>query len=616
MGTIFQSVIRVFKGSFMALKRYPASIGCAVAFSIVTMIRIQLDWQQQRPYQFLFNCLHWSLALGAIVSLTAILFASSRFDSKKAFVLANLFGILVTTASFALLFLFARSNTAEYQYATITNIARIRISVLIFVSLILFILFASVQESRMEFDLALFMTEKAFFISLIYGVIIFAGASGVASAVEYLIYNNMSQKVYMYLGTLSGLIGYTLFVGYFPDFTKGVADPKRNQAQLQPRFIEVLFSYIMIPIVLTLTFVLLIWTVRTVLTGMDVRFIQLYSIASAYTIGGLWLHAMTIRNEASLAKVYRIVYPFASFVILIFEAWAVISQFLDTGLKTTEYIFILIWILAFTGSILILTKKIRAHAWIALTACMLAIISILPVIGYQALPVSAQINRLETLLVSQGMLNDNTLSPAKTTPEEPVRIAITDAVEFLLDRREAKLPVWFDPDVINRNSFEAVFGFEQVWPKQDDYENPVTDYKGIHMSLGTTAIPIDDYDWVVRTQNDRKDPSSMSFTGKNGEYIIDWNVETETKAPEIRIVLNDQVVVEQSLDHYFNELTSQYGVGIYRELVGDLDDMSISFETPSFDALLVLDYVDFSFSTSSDEVHYWVEPYALYLKEK
>ncbi|MEA4933824.1 MAG: DUF4153 domain-containing protein [Lawsonibacter sp.] len=615
MSKIFQSIIRVFKGSFMALKRYPASIGCAVAFSIVTMIRIQLDWQQQEPYHFLFNCLHWSLALGAIVSLTAILLASSRFDSKKAFVLANFFGILVAAVSFLLLFLFARINT-EYRDAMIANIAQTRIAVLILVSFILFILFASVQGNHMEFDLALFMTQKAFFISLIYGIIIFAGASGVARAVEYLIYNNMSQKVYMYIGTLSGLIGYILFVGYFPDFTKGVVDPKRNQAQLQPRFIEVLFSYIMIPIVLILTLVLLLWTVRTVMTGMHVRFIQLYSIASAYTIGGLWLHAMTIRNESSLAKVYRIVYPFASFVILIFEAWAVISQLLETGLKTTEYVFILIWILACSGSILIITKKIRAHALIALTACMLAMISIQPVIGYQALPVSAQSHRLETLLISQGMLTDNTLSPAKTTPDESVRIAITDAVNFLLNVQAANLPVWFDPDGINRNSFDAVFGFEQAWPKQDDYENPITDYKGIHMSLGVTAMPIDDYDWVVRIQNYMKDQPSMSFTGKNGKYIINWNVETATKSPEIRIVLNNQVVVETSLDNYFDKLTSEYGVETYRDFVGDLDDMSISFETPSFDALLVLNFVDFSFSTSNDEIHYSVEPGALYIKEK
>lgn len=614
MNTISQSIIRVFKGSFMALKRYPASIGCAVAFSIVTMIRIQLDWQQQEPYHFLFNCLHWSLALGAIVSLTAIVLASSQFHSKKASVLANLFGVLVAVVCFVLLVLFARINT-EYGYEVIANIAQTRVAVLILVSFILFILFASVQENRMEFDLALFMTEKAFFISFIYGVIIFAGASGVASAVEYLIYNNMSQKVYLYIGTLSVLIGYTLFVGYFPNFSKDVVDPKRNKAQLQPRFIEVLFSYIMIPIVLTLTLVLLIWTVRTVLTGMHVRFTQLYSIASAYTIGGLWLHAMTIRNESNFAKVYRIVYPFASFVILIFEAWAVISQLLETGLKTTEYIFILIWILACSGSILIITKKTRAHAWIALTACILAILSIQPIIGYQALPVSAQINRLETLLVSQGMLNDQTLSPAKTMPEESVRIAITDSVNFLLDSQKSDFPEWFDPDAINRTSFEEVFGFEQAWPKQD-YETPITDYKGIHMSLGVTAMPIDDYDWVIRIQSYMKEQPSMRFTGKNGDYMIVWNVETETKAPEIRIVLNNQVVVDQSLDSYFDQLTSKYGADPYKEFVGDLDDMSIPFETTSFDALLVLDSVDFSYSTSSDEVHSWAEPGALYIKEK
>lgn len=617
MSKVFRSVFRVFKGALTAFQRYPASIGCAVAFAAVTMVRIQLDWQQQEPFNFLFNCLHWSLALGALSGLAAAIFTSARFGTKKTFVLANLFSLVTAAVAFLLLYFLSRINMPDYQYGVISNVAQVRVSALLFISLVLFVLFAGYRDGRSEFDLSLFMAEKAFFISLIYGLVIFAGASGVASAVEFLIYSNMSEKVYMYIGTLSGLIGFLLFVGYFPDFTKDAVDPKREQAQHQPRFIEILFSYIMIPLVLALTLVLIAWTGRTVFSGMHVRFIQLYSIAAVYTVGGLWLHAMTIRSESTPARIYRIVYPIASFLILLFEAWAVVYQLLDTGLKTTEYIFILLWLLAFSGSILILAKKIRAHVFVALTACILAVVSVLPAVGYQALPVTAQTSRLEALLVSQDMLEGDAITPAEAEPGTDVKEAITDAVYYLIDERQATLPDWFDTAKISAQTFKDVFGFDPAWPTMDTYDSTgVGEYRGIYLSLDAMAMPVDDYDWVVTFNNRADNESAILFTGQNGDYEINWYAESYEQAPTISIALNGQRVVEQSLDAYIDGLTARYGFNNKGEINGNLENMSILFETDSFDALLVLNYAEFSFSTVSDDVSYWVEPGALYITEK
>lgn len=616
MNRTFHSIGRVFQGAAVAWRRYPASISCATAFSIVTMIRIQLDWQQQEPYNFLLNCLHWAFALGAVFSLAAVVFAVSRSGAKKAFTLANLAGALAATVTFGVLFLLARTTNADKVYDVISAVAQIRVTVLIFISLILFVLFAGFQEGHFEFDRSLFMTEKAFFISLLYGLVLFAGASGVASAVEFLIYSNLSEKVFMYIGTLSGLIGFMIFVGYFPEFTKGIVDEKREKAQQQPRFIEILFSYIMVPIVLALTLVLLIWAARTAFNGMQVRFLQLYSITAAYTVGGLWLHAMTVRNESGLAKTYRIVYPYASIVILIFEGWAVVSQLIASGLKGTEYIFILLGLLALSGIFLLVLKKVGAHKYIAIAACLLALFAVLPGIGYKALPVTAQVNRLEKLLTDQGMLTDEQLLPAVTEPEESAKIAITDAVYYLLDERESNLPAWFDRTKIDNLGFEKVFGFGQAWPKEENYPTGYSEYRGVYLYLDTSVMSVGDYDWAINLQNRGANQPAAVFTGKNGEYTVSFNTDKETMPPEIRISLNGETAVQEDLDGYFDEILERYGLDTSGEVAAGLNDMSISFETESFDALLVLKYAEFSFSTSEDYRYYWAEPQALYLKEK
>jgi hypothetical protein len=296
----------------------------------------------------------------------------------------------------------------------------------------------------------------------------------------------MSSKVYLYIGTLSGFIAFTIFIGYFPDFRLGAADEHRETAQRKPRFIEILFVSILVPILLALTIVLLIWATKTVISGVHVSFLQLAIIAAAYSISGLWLHIMISNYEAGLAKLYRRIYPFSSLVILVFEAWALLKQLLYSGLKITEYTFILIWIVAVLSAILLLTLKTKAHPIIAMVTCLVAVVSVLPIVGYHALPVTAQVVRLEKLLVQEGMLENNHLSPAVTEPESAVRVAITDAVVFLTNAKDTKLPVWLDKDLNKYDVFKNVLGFEQTWPEGDpDLGNVLEGSLGTFLNLSS-----------------------------------------------------------------------------------------------------------------------------------
>ena len=106
MGNIKSSIIKVFQSSSETFRTYPASIGCALAFAIVTMVRIQMDWPEQEVYNFLFNCLHLAFAFGAVFSLASITGAKSRSGEKRSFLYANLLGIAATILAFILLYVF------------------------------------------------------------------------------------------------------------------------------------------------------------------------------------------------------------------------------------------------------------------------------------------------------------------------------------------------------------------------------------------------------------------------------------------------------------------------------------------------------------------------------
>ena len=285
MENVIRVISRVFRGAIRAFERYPVVIANAAAFSIVTIIRIHLDWQQQEAYNFIFNCLHLSFALGAIFSLAAITAAQSRLNTKKSFVIANVLGISATVLTIILLYFFSGvyPEYSAMRYQNVSTLAAARVSAIIFVSFILFNILAGYPREQSDFSKAFFMIHKSFFIALLYGLVIMAGASGVAGAIQALLYKGLSSKVYGYIGTISGFLAFTIFIGYFPDFRKGIVDERGNITKSTQIYRSIVRIY-MVPIMLALTHVLILWVGKTIMEGMRVPFVQLSSIASSYAI--------------------------------------------------------------------------------------------------------------------------------------------------------------------------------------------------------------------------------------------------------------------------------------------------------------------------------------------
>ena len=618
MNYVTSSIWMVFKGAANAFARFPASIGSALGFAIVTIIRIQLDWPQQEPLNFLFNCLHWSFALGAIFSLAIITGAQSRFNTKKAFWIANILGVIAIVVTFLLLYSFDGQTPmiSGTRYNAVTVLASARVIAAMLISILAFVVFAGYPKEESNFAQSLFMTHKAFFIAAFYGIVIMAGTSGVAGAFQALLYNDMSSKVYMYIGTLTGFLVYTFFVGYFPDFRKGEPHPKREIAQKHPRFIEILFAYILIPIMVALSFVLLAWAAKTILSGMgESTFIRLSSIATAYAIVGIWIHIMVSDYEFSIARFYRKIYPIAALVILGFEAWALVTQLGNSGLKTAEYSFTLLLILAASAAIMLILLKSKAHLPIVAVICGLAIFAVLPIVGYYALPVTAQTDRLEKILVSQDILKGDKLTPAVVEPEKDIKISITDAVEFLAYSEGAKLPVWFDEDLASDDIFIKNFGFEKTWPDPD----PVSSggYLGVNLYMEPQPINISGFDWSLNPETVYgQGDEGITIEGEKGSYQVYWMGNTKSGIPALRIKKDGTLIIEKEMNEYMDRITEKYSLGQGDSISASLDDMSVKVETEDLNILIVFNNAEFTLDPESDKISYWVDLNAIYIKEK
>lgn len=614
MNNILKTIKKNFIGSMGTFHRYPSAMGCALVFSLVTGARIHLDRAFQAPYDFLFNCLHWALALGAIFSLMSVTIANVKYKTSKAFLVANLSGIVAAIAAFLVLF-FLAGITSPYSdgYKILSSISMARVSVAIFICFILFNLYAGLAHGQKglasNFSGALFVTHKAFFISLIYGLVIYGGTSGVALAIKALLFQSMSEKVFLYIGVITLYIAFALFVGYFPDFT---LDDNRETAEKQPRFVEILFGYIMVPIMIALTLVLLIWTGKTILAGMDVNFVKLSSIAAIYTISGIWLHMMVSKYEDSLTKFFLKFYPLAAIIILVFEAWSLIIQLNLTGLKQTEYTFILIWILASAGTALLLTVKSRAYGKIAVISMILALVSVLPGIGYDVLPVRAQIGRMESILTKENMLKDDVVLPREDLPLD-VKLAITDGISYLASQENSQLPQWFYKELANDSSFERTFGFAKVWPQAE-----VTEYTSINLYLSPVQIDIKEYDWVINMDLYYEDSQNgIPLEGKLGTYRVYWDFGYEGFGiPSLRVELNGDTILEDDLNDFVDSVRDKYPMANIKRTSVPREDMIVLLEVEQIKVMLVFNSINIENYTTNNTTRYWINLDSMFIKEK
>lgn len=129
-------------------------------------------------------------------------------------------------------------------------------------------------------------------------------------------------------------------------------------------------------------------------------------------------------------------------------------------------------------------------------------------------------------------------------------------------------------------------------------------------------MEVGSYDWAVEFRGLTDPDAPIVFTGKNGTYAVSLAGGQENSPPVLRITLDGAAVVEQSMEAYFDELAARYGLESSGEHIGSLEEMRIAIEAEPFNALLILDFADFSLDPSSGQTYYYVEPHVLYLKEK
>ena len=489
--------------------RYPLTVGFLLAAAVLIAISVAGD---DRLLRFVLSC-----AVGA-VSAAAAQSAFERFFAGIRWRAALYAASLVTTILFFLLIHRVSDNSAEMP---------IRTAVAVFALWIAFIWLAVVR-SPYCFGGNFMAAFKALCQSLFFTGIIYLGCALIIAAIDSLI-TPVNEDAYAHAANIVFvLIAPLLFLSLVPVYpgrrnaVDGAVEAK-NRALIEkrtgcPRFLEVLLSYVIIPLVAVFTVVLLIyialniggrfWT-DNLLEPMLISY-SVTVIAVTLLIGGL---------HNRFAALFRMIFPKVLIPIALFQTIASIRLMAETGLTHARYYVVLFGLFAVISGFVLSAVPMRRSGVVAAVLLFMSAVSLVPPTDAFTLSRFSQIRTMESVLRENNMLSGDLLVPNGAVPDAG-REKITAAIRYLADMDALGRVNWLPPGFngIDDTQFYEVFGFHLYQSAQPEYQ-----YINVYFTV-SGLVPITGYDAFTELSFPNPDKSAGEATGAavvgGGAYVL------------------------------------------------------------------------------------------------
>ncbi|WMJ83052.1 hypothetical protein ACS3UN_00455 [Oscillospiraceae bacterium LTW-04] len=353
------------------------------------------------------------------------------------------------------------------DYNTENNI---RTSVLIF-ALIFAYMLAPVIKSRISFNESFMAAFKALFQSILYAAVIFIGCSLIIAAFDTLIapigsdtYLHMANLVFVLFAPVFFLSLIPVYPGRFSlssSATPAAFAREENIARAAscPKFLEILISYIIIPLAEIFTVILVLY-ISLNISGDFWRNNLLEPLLISYAIVVMLILFLSARLENHMALWFRKIFPKVLVPIVVFQLFASTFIMRDTGVTHPRYFVILFGVFAACAGIILSLFPIKKTGIVAALLIAFSFVSIMPPVDAFTISRLSQRQRLETVLSQNGMLQNNALLPNANIPEGD-KEKITSSMEYLYQINAAKTLTWLPSSFDYYADFESTFGFNR-----------------------------------------------------------------------------------------------------------------------------------------------------------
>lgn len=375
----------------------------------------------------------------------------------------------------------------------------IRTSVAMLALLVAFIWIPSIR-SNISFNESFMIAFKAFFNALLFSGVIMAGTGIIIAAADQLLFR-VDRNAYSHTANIIFLLFAPMyFLSLLPVYP-GAADggkgqeyldlkaEKMNKAAYCPRFLEILISYVIIPLLSVFTIILVLYILRNI-GGRFWTDNLLEPMLVSYSITVILLYILASRLGNDFALHFRRIFPKVLVPIVIFQIIASVLSLGDTGFTHTRYYVILFGIFAAASGIVLSVVPVRRNGIVAAILVVFAVISIVPPLDAFTVSRASQTARLEKVLLKNSMLSGSNIKPNAGISEEDKKVIIK-AFGYLRRMDYIGRLGWLPADTDGYRDFSRIFGF-------NEYDIPGNQSENVYLVL-EQQMPVDikGYDTLV-----------------------------------------------------------------------------------------------------------------------
>ena len=361
---------------------------------------------------------------------------------------------------------------------------------------------------------------KSAFTAILYGIVLYVGIAAIIGAIDILLYD-VDYKSYAHAANIIFIFFTPLYyLSLLPKFNSRDEndDAKKEISFTYPRFLDILVSYITIPLITAFTAVLIIYFIKILATGVwPVG--QVGPMVLGYSAAGYFIYILSSNLNNKFSVLYRKLFPLILIPLVIMQMVSSYIRIDAYGITESRYYVVLFGIFSIVCALMLIFDKKKNPNTIVLLSAVFALMSIIPPVDAFTVSKNSQERRLTEILNRNKMIVDGEIVK-KTDLSTDDMFEITNISNYMYGMGYLDDMDWF-PDKYADNyygNFKNIYGFEQYYdrgfPGQEEtlYLYAILDEN--------EKINIEDYDLFFRIyiQNKRgpgEDIGEFSLKGKN-----------------------------------------------------------------------------------------------------
>lgn len=591
---VIQNIQNKFQGFIQACKRYPLSVVFLVAIAGLNAYMIQQEADDYTRYLY-------SFFIGVFLSATAQHVYERFFEKTMQRILLMVGAIILTV-----LYFYTIGSSTDYDPETTIKTG------IIFFALTFAFMWIPTINSKVTFNKSFLATFKSFFTTVLFSVVLYAGIGVILLAVDQLLFS-LDYKVNLHCLNLVAslfapiffLSGTPLYLSKQDESTQSLEEQADKQEQIEqelmvPKVLELLLSYIVIPLTAIFTIILLVYLLQNI-TGefWTNNLLEPMLVSYAITVIIVYFLVSTINTKSAIF--FRKIFPKVLVPIVLFQTVSSVLRIQETGLTLGRYYVILFGIFAFIAGIIFSVLPVRKNGWVAVVLIVFSLISILPPVDAFTVSRVSQTNLLKETLVKNNMLEGNKIIPNASIPDED-KIKISQTIDYLASMNYSKEIEWLAPYNQRLNyQFEEVVGFEPVYD-ESSFSSNQSYYATIDWK-GSPLLSIEDYDkMIVFSQYDSPTLSAIDFEVENSTYdIISKNEDNTTNLS----LINEQNDTLITID--LQETIDQVAASAQTKNVITLEEATVTTENEEAKMNIVFTSIDIYDNQYNSEFYLFID---------